>query len=169
MKAGLKKFWNVFTTVLVVVVVILAVLLVGVRIVGYTPYAVLSPSMMPQYQVGDLVYVKETAFEEIQTGDVITFVADENLTLVTHRVVEVDDGNRTFYTQGDANDIRDGAPVLYENVVGVVRFSLPKLGYISAYIATQSGRYVAIAAVAALLLLTILPEFFKKEKKQENA
>lgn len=171
MKAQKKPWavlWNVVTTLLVAVMVLLAVALAGVRILGYTPYAILSGSMTPKYQVGDLVYVKKTEPAKIQPGDVITFVADEELTLVTHRVVELDEPNGCVYTQGDANDTRDGSPVLYENIVGVVKFSLPKLGYVSAYFTSESGRYAGIALLLVMLLLFLLPEIFKPETAQDK-
>lgn len=168
-KSPLMAVWGVLSTVLVIAVMVLAIALVGVRVIGFTPYAVLSPSMTPTYAPGDLIYVKETPTDEINEGDVITFVADEKNTIVTHRVVEVDRDGRKFYTQGDANDSRDGNPVLYENVVGVVQFSIPKLGYVSSYVTSETGRYVAIAGVFVLILLWILPELFRpEEKKTEN-
>lgn len=168
-KSPLMAVWGVLSTVLVIAVMVLAIALVGVRVIGFTPYAVLSPSMTPTYAPGDLIYVKETPTDEINEGDVITFVADEKNTIVTHRVVEVDRDGRKFYTQGDANDSRDGNPVLYENVVGVVQFSVPKLGYVSSYVTSETGRYVAIAGVFVLILLWILPELFRpEEKKPEN-
>lgn len=40
-----KKTLNIITTMLVVIAVLLAVLLVGVRLVGLQPYTVLSGSM----------------------------------------------------------------------------------------------------------------------------
>lgn len=165
-KSPLMAVWGVISTVLVIAVMVLAIALVGVRVIGYTPYAVLSPSMTPTYAPGDLIYVKETPTDEINEGDVITFVADEKNTIVTHRVVEVDRDGRKFYTQGDANDSRDGNPVLYENVVGVVQFSIPKLGYVSSYVTSETGRYVAIAGVFVLILLWILPELFRPEEKK---
>ena len=58
MKA-LKTVWNAITTVLVALVVVLAILLVGVRVVGLTPYVVLSGSMEPTYHTGSLIYVKK--------------------------------------------------------------------------------------------------------------
>ena len=42
---AVKKIWSVVTTILVVLAVLLAVALVGVRVVGYTPYTILSGSM----------------------------------------------------------------------------------------------------------------------------
>ena len=164
----LKKIWNIVTWLLVLCVVLLAVALVGVRIIGFTPYAILSPSMTPEYQVGDLVYVRQTEPENIQAGDVITFVANEDLLVVTHRVEQADHENRCFITKGDANKVADAAPVLYENVLGTVGFSLPKLGYLSMYLSTPSGKYAGIAAIFAMLLLFLLPELFAPGKKEPD-
>ena len=85
----LRKLWSVITTLLVAVMVILAVLLVGVRVVGLTPYAVLSGSMEPTYHVGALIYVKDVAPADITVGMPITFVVNEDLLLATHRVVDI--------------------------------------------------------------------------------
>lgn len=167
-KSMLGKIWSAFTWLLVAVVVLIAMALVGVRLFGFKPFAVLSPSMTPKYGVGDLVYALPTDPEEIEVGDVLTFVANAEGTIVTHRVAEVDRENRCFYTKGDANESRDGNPVVYENAVGVVRFSLPKMGYVSSYLTSESGRYAAIAAVLALILLMILPELFKPSGKKET-
>lgn len=163
----MKKTWNIISTVLVLAVVVLAVLLAGVRLFGFTPYAILSPSMEPRYKTGDLVYVREKPVDQIVKGDVITFVADANLTVVTHRVDEVDAENRCFRTKGDANNVQDIAPVLYENVIGVVAFSLPKLGNLSMYLSTTGGKFAAAAVIFFLILLFLLPELFKKESKPE--
>lgn len=162
----LQKVFNILTWVIVIAAVLLAVLLVGVRLFGFTPYAVLSPSMTPKYPVGDLVYTQKVAPEEIRIGDPITFVADENLTVVTHRVVEIDAENGCVYTQGDANETRDGNPVYYENILGRVSFSLPKLGYVSIFMSKKNGKFAAVAVLAALILLLIVPEFFKPAKKK---
>ena len=86
----LVKIWNVFTTLLVVFMMLMAVLLVGVRLVGLTPFTVLSGSMEPAYHVGSLIYVKETDPAKIEVGDPITYVVNEDLLVSTHRVVEID-------------------------------------------------------------------------------
>ena len=166
MRKTIRAVWNVVTWLTVILFILLAVTLAGVRLLGFKPYAIISPSMTPQYRVGDLVYVKAKEPETIEPGDVLTFVANEDLLVVTHRVVEADRENRRFTTKGDANQITDAKPVLYENVLGVVVFSLPKLGYLSMYLTTPSGKYVAMAIGFALLLIFLLPEFFKPGKEQ---
>ncbi|MGN0745870.1 MAG: signal peptidase I [Aristaeellaceae bacterium] len=85
-----RKLWSVITTLLVTVMVILAILLVGVRVVGLTPYAVLSGSMEPTYHVGSLIYVKDVAPADITVGMPITFIVNEDLLLATHRVVDIE-------------------------------------------------------------------------------
>lgn len=106
----LKKIWNFLSSLFVAGVVLLAIALVGVRVVGLTPLTVLSGSMEPTYHVGSLIYVKAVDYHELQVGDPITFVIDENLTYATHRIVEV------VLEQPMAQVINEaGEPVLDEN------------------------------------------------------
>lgn len=107
-----KKIWNVVSTVLVAAVVLLAVLLVGVRLFGLQVYTVLSGSMEPAYSVGSLIYVKKTAAEDIEAGDVITFLVSED-TIATHRVTAVvpdeeDPDVRRFQTTATPTKMRTG-------------------------------------------------------------
>lgn len=164
MNRSLKKIWDVFTSVLVAIVVLLAVLLVGVRLVGFQVFTVLSGSMEPTYHVGSVIYVKSVDYRELESGDPITFMMDEN-TVVTHRIVEIvpdeEDPSVLYYrTRGDANDAADGSLVYYENIIGMPVFSIPYLGYVSNYIQNPPGTYMAIAVGAILLLLMFLPDLF---------
>lgn len=86
----IRRLWSLISTLLVIVMVLLAIALVGVRLVGLTPYAVLSGSMEPTYHVGALIYVRDIAPEDIQTGMPITFVVNEDLLVATHRVVDIE-------------------------------------------------------------------------------
>jgi signal peptidase len=163
----LKKIWDTVSTVLVALVVVLAVFLMGSRLMGYQVFNVVSGSMEPAYSVGDLLYVKEVDPDGIQTGEVITFVLNEDLVVATHRVVDADYENRRFYTKGDANDTPDAAPVHFNNVIGVPVFSIPLLGYVSNYIQNPPGTYVAIGGVALLVLAVFLPDLFKKKETSQ--
>ena len=164
----LKKIWNFASWLLVAAVVILAILLAGVRLVGFTPYTVLSGSMEPAYPVGSLIYVRSAAPEDISAGDAITFVLNEDLSVATHRVIEIDPENRRFYTKGDANDVADGAPVLFENLVGKPVFCIPKLGYFSAWLTNPPGTYLAICGGVILLLLIFLPDLLEKADEADH-
>ena len=167
-----KKFWKCITSVLVALVVIVALLLVGARLTGLQVFTVLSGSMEPAYHVGSLIYVKDVDPFELESGDVITFMLDEN-TVATHRIVEVvpdeeDDSVVRFRTKGDANENVDGSLVHYKNVIGSPVFTIPYLGYAVSYIQNPPGTYVAISAGAILLLLVFLPDLFGDDKKKKK-
>ena len=167
-----KKIWKCITSVLVALVVIVALLLVGARLIGLQVFTVLSGSMEPTYHVGSLIYVKDVDPFELESGEVITFMLDEN-TVATHRIVEVvpdeeDDSVVRFRTKGDANENVDGSLVHYKNVIGSPVFTIPYLGYAVSYIQNPPGTYVAISAGAILLLLVFLPDLFGDDKKKKK-
>ena len=127
-------------------------------------YVVTSGSMSPTIEAGDAIFVEETSPEEIEEGDVLTFHADDpeayhggnaDTDLVTHRVTDVDgsgDGIE-FTTQGDANDHPDAEPVSGEQVVGVVAFSIPYIGWVISFAGTQLGILLLVVVPCVLLVL----------------
>ena len=167
-----KKIWDGVTTVLVGIVVVLAVLLVGARLVGFQVFTVLSGSMEPTYHTGSLIYVKDVDYTEIEAGQVITFMLDED-TVATHRVVEVvpDENDATvlrYRTKGDANDAEDGSLVHYKNVIGSPVFTIPYLGYLANYIQNPPGMYIAISVGAILLMLVFLPDLIFDDESEKD-
>jgi len=196
----LRKLWNTISSFTVALVVIIAFLLVGVRLIGLTPYAVLSGSMEPTYHVGSLIYVKSAQPHEIRVGDPITFVVNEDLLVATHRVVNIDilttkqetltndAGQSTtqtvpldefayyFYTKGDANEVADGAPVYYKNLIGVPVFTIPYLGYLSSWLQTRKGAILGVTIGIVLIMLIFMPDILrsvdddapKKKKKKKR-
>ena len=170
--ASLKKLWSVLSTLIVIAVVALAILLAGVRIVGLTPYVVLSGSMEPTYHTGSLIYDKKVDPFTLKEGDVITFMVSED-TLATHRIVGVvpdedEPGTIRFRTKCDANDAEDGTLVHYKNVVGTPVFTIPYLGYFSNWITHAPGKYIAITAAVVFLILLFLPDMLKKADEADK-
>ena len=170
--ASLKKLWSVLSTLIVIAVVALAILLAGGRIVGLTPYVVLSGSMEPTYHTGSLIYDKKVDPFTLKEGDVITFMVSED-TLATHRIVGVvpdedEPGTIRFRTKGDANDAEDGTLVHYKNVVGTPVFTIPYLGYFSNWITHAPGKYIAITAAVVFLILLFLPDMLKKADEADK-
>lgn len=168
MPKAVKVLWNTLTTILAVIVVGLAVLLVGVRLVSLTPYVVLSGSMEPTYPTGSLIYVKDVEPQDVKVGDPITFVLNEDLTVATHRVVEVNETDGWFRTKGDANDSPDGSPVLFENLIGVPQFCIPKLGFLTDFLTHAPGMYVGWSVIAVLLILLFTPELLKWAEESDK-
>lgn len=163
----LRKICGFLSTILLIVLFALAVLLIGPTLMGIKSMAVLSGSMEPNIPVGSIVYVDEVEPSTLQAGDVITYSISGS-TMVTHRVVEVDVENQSIITKGDANEVEDGSPVAFSQVVGKMKMHVPYLGYISIYIRTPLGIAAACGVLIVVVLLTFLPEVFKKEEETKN-
>ena len=163
------KIWNGFTTLLVCLAIVLALLLVGVRLIGLNVYTVLSGSMEPTFHTGSIIYVRPTDSAELRVGDVITFMLSED-TIATHRIVEIlpdeeDPSILRFRTKGDANNTPDGTPVHENNVIGKAVFTIPLLGYIADFVQHPPGLYLGIAFIAVLLALVFVPDLLPEDKK----
>ncbi len=171
-KSTLMKIWNLVASVIVAVALLLAIALVGVRFVGFQVYTVLSGSMEPTYHTGSLIYVKNVDYTQLEEGDVITFMLDED-TVATHRIVEVvvDEEDATvlrYRTKGDANEAVDGSLVHYKNVLGTPVFTIPYLGYVANFIQNPPGTYITISIGALFLIVLFLPDLFASEDKEED-
>lgn len=165
MRTKLKTVWNILSWVLVVVIALLAILLVGVRLLGLRPFVVLSGSMEPEYRTGSLIFVKKVDPFALESGDVITFMMNED-TVATHRIVGVvpDESDSTvvrFRTKGDANEFEDSTLVHYKNVVGTPVFSVPYLGYPVRYISKPPGLYIGLIGLGVLVLLMFAPSLLR--------
>ena len=133
--------------------VLCTVFLLGSRLIGYQCFTVISGSMAPKYNVGDLIYVKDVDVNTIQVGDDITFLLNDELDIATHRVVRIDTEKQQFYTKGLTNNTIDD-PVHFNNVIGVPQFSIPLLGYVSDFVQHPPGSYITLI-VGALLILAV--------------
>lgn len=170
--ATLNKIMKVISTILVIIMIIVAMLMVGVRLFGLQVYTVLSGSMEPELPVGGIVYVREVDAADLELRDVITFKLAEETT-VTHRIIDIihdenDPQKVLFQTQGDSNDVVDGTLVAPENIIGKVIFKLPYMGYLAMFLQTKQGKLAAIAACAAMLLITLMSELLNQAVKEKQ-
>lgn len=135
-----------------------ALVMVGVvlpRVVGGTPYAVLTGSMSPALPPGTLVVTRPVDVDEILIGDVVTYqLRSGEPTMVTHRVVGTRlslEGDRELLTKGDTNDVIDEA-VTAVQLQGRLWYAVPHLGRVTALISARQ-RELAIYALGGLLAL----------------
>lgn len=124
---------------------------------GYSPMVVLSDSMFPYIEAGDLIICKQADPESVKVGDVISFFdpASNTNSVVTHRVVEIqtaEDGTLTWITRGDANNADDQNPVPASNLVGIYKHKIPGLGKLVMYMTTTQGLITCVVVPIILLL-----------------
>lgn len=140
-----------------------------INILGFRQYIVATGSMEPQYNIGDLIIIKETPKEKIQVGDVINYISKNGIDTITHRVVEIleKDGQTYYRTKGDNNNGEDQELVSFNQVHGVIMFKINKLGTIITKMVTGTG----IIIIFAFIILSYLKDEEKEEKRiaRENA
>lgn len=132
----LKKVWKISWSVIVklvtVIVFLISMIIITQKVtnnkisfLGYRIFRVQTGSMIPKYQIGDVILVKEKNTDKIKVGDDITYIGKEgsvNGIIITHQVINIEtvDGVKTFHTKGIANNMED--PVVYsEQINGVVQ------------------------------------------------
>ena len=166
----IKKIWNFITTAALVIMLMLVAILYIPKFLGISPLIVLSGSMEPVYPTGSLLYVNQHNLDNIQIGDAITFYIDEN-TLVTHRVVEIDEISCTYITKGDANEVNDGNPVSFDDVLGVPIINIPKLGIFADWLSHKSGKIIYVTVIIVVTILMFMGDIIwsdDNEKENEN-
>ena len=138
---------------------LICVAIIGVpRLFGVYEFNVLTGSMTPTYPPGTLVFVQEKDPASIRPGEVVSYIMDEELNIVTHRVVSNNYDDKTLTTRGDAN-VSNDAPILYQNVVGVVGFAIPYVGGVVDYLVNDDqGRIFGIGMLVCVLAITFLAE-----------
>ena len=133
----------------------LAAAVVVPRVAGATPYTILTGSMRPSLPPGTLVVVKPKPVDELQVGDVVTYqLTSGEATVVTHRITQIGTnlkGERSFTTQGDANDVADANPVRPEQIRGELLYVVPKLGYVNNFISGDQRQIATYVVVTGLL------------------
>ena len=166
----LGRVWSGFGSVIVTAIAIIAIVLVGMRLAGFRTFTVMSGSMEPNYPVGALIYVQPVNYKELKVGDVISYVANDDKTVVTHRIAEIerdkDDADvLRFRTKGDANSSADAKLVHYKNVLGTPVIVIPNIGYFAHNIQQPPGVYIALVAGTLLLAWAFLPGTLEERRK----
>ena len=133
-----KIFSFLITILLILVFVVILVQRVTnnrINVGGYGVYTVVTGSMIPEYNVKDLILASREDAKNIQIGDDVVYIGKEgNLSgkIIAHRVIEKHDNNGkiSFVTKGIANGLSD--PEIDDTqILGVVRQKLHILSFCS--------------------------------------
>ena len=152
--------------------IVLALVIAGFVFVYFSPHydicLVRSESMKPAINMGDMVItgpLDGPLSGEVEPGTIVTYQRGEEL--VTHRVLSID--GDTLVTKGDAVEDPDARSVNLSDVRGVYLFKIPYIGYVSSFVQTKVGWFLAIVipatALVALLIRSIFKELGRKSEK----
>lgn len=139
---------------------------------GYMPLIVLTDSMYPTIESGDLIICRSGDAKDIEVGDIIAFFdpAGNGQSIVTHKVIEIatQDGDVAFKTKGDANNVEDKMLVPADKLVGVYQTRLAGVGNIAMFMQTTPGLICCVGLPVALILGYDFLRRNKYEKEQKK-
>jgi signal peptidase I len=150
-----------------IVVVLGTLALVGLAAAQYSggvkELTVLSGSMSPAFDSGDVVVATRVPCGDLRIGDVIVYAAPTPTPVVlSHRVVAVrPDGNGVLVrTRGDANPVDDPWNTrLPAGSVWRVRYVIPRVGGVLGWLQDGPARPFILLGCPALMILWLLARF----------
>ena len=148
-----KLIQNIINILLVLILIVLSAFAIVQKtsdnrksIFGFKIFTVITGSMIPVYEIGDILIAKEVLLEEIKVDDDIVYQGKmgsyKNKT-ITHRVISIrqqEDGNYSIVTKGVANRGQDPAidqTQVYGKVIGhisIINYILKFISNIYAWI-----------------------------------
>lgn len=171
---GIKIIWKLIEKVLMLLIILISIIILTQRLtnneksfLGLRIFRVQTGSMVPKYQIGDVILVKEKDINKIKIGEDVTYWGTTGTMkgkLVTHRVINIDeiDGQKVFHTQGIANNTED--PIVYGNQInGVVQGKLYVMTLITIAL---SNKYIFYFCGILPLTLFIFCAFIRSNNRK---
>lgn len=142
-------------------------------VLDFRMFTVISGSMKPKYDIGDVLVAKEVEPSSIKVGDTISYMGTVDSfkgKVVTHEVVgiEVIDGKYYFHTKGIANLVED--PIVSETqLYGKVIYKSFLISLIYKIVSTNVGFYLfIIVPILYIIVSEIISTMLEKEDKKRN-
>lgn len=180
----LRLIGNILYTLLVLITVLILITVIlqrtsnnNLSLGGFRIFNIATGSMVPKYEVGDVLLSKTVAPSEIKKEDDVTYLGKEGTfagKVVTHQVVDIENenGNYKFHTKGLANTEED--PVISQDqIIGKVVYKVKTLSYISKVINNLYSFYFVIFIPIALIIFieirrTVKDIISNKKEEQEE-
>ena len=176
---ALKIIGNIiYYILLALVILILAVVILqrvsknNASVGGIRIFNIVTESMFPEYQIGDVLISKKIEPSKIKVGDDLVYLGTEQGfagRVVTHRVVDIEesDGKYRFHTKGLANEVED--PVVQENqIYGIVIYKTYILSFITKIINNIYGFYFLIFIPLTILIIVKFVKIRNEKEKDDS-
>lgn len=161
----MRRLGTVGGSILFALLVLAACIAILGYMLGWRAEIVLSGSMEPAIDVGGLVIARPISPEDIRAGDILMYASISGKNVICHRVVSVEDTpSLRFVTRGDINQHTDPNPVLPSQVIGIVCFHAPYLGYVLHFVKSP---LIILAMTAFLAFAVIVPERIVSRKSRK--
>lgn len=179
-KINLKPLETIFTIIKVICLIFL-ILLIAVlalqrfsnnekAIGGFRVFNVATGSMIPKYQVGDVLIVKEQDPNTLEVGDDVTYLGEHGTfagRVVTHQIIEIEEtvGGRVFHTKGIANEAEDPT-ITGDQIYGKVIYKCLVISLLTKLMNNMTAFYIVFVVPFAILIFLQIKE--SRDDREES-
>ena len=144
----------------------------GSGIAGYRVLTIRTGSMEPEYKVNDVILVKSVDSSELNTGDVITYIADDSGKMtITHRIISIvdnPDGTAKIITKGDANEVEDQS-ITSDKVLGKLTYKFKLYSFLTRLVNNKYTFFFLIfVPLVVTICLDIADNIMERERRKEQ-
>ena len=169
----IKGIVSVFVLAIVGVIFVQRITNNEVALFGYSIFTVVSESMVPEYNVGDMIVAKRVGEDSIEIDDDVVYLGEKGILadkIVTHRVVKIEeeDDEKIFHTKGIANSAIDPA-IDYDQIYGVVLRRSVILSFLSHLINNKVIFFFLLFIPFCLVVFFEILSIIKEKNELENS
>ena len=131
---------------------------------GIKTYVIISGSMRPEIEIGDIVVAKNVSEDELNVGDIICFRQGQSV--ITHRISGIveENGKKRYKTKGDNNNTEDSDTTTINLIEGKVVKKIAYLGKISLVLQDK----IAIVIIVLSFFTYLMHRNRMNQKKDER-
>lgn len=176
---ALKLIGNILYTIVFILVLLVLIVAILQRasnntlsLKGYRIFSVATGSMVPKYNVSDVLLSKEIDVKDIQVGDDVVYIGKEGSfknRVVTHQVISKteQDGKYKFITKGIANTEED-PEIDGDQILGKIQYKFKILSLIGKMISNVYIFYFMIFVPIAIIIVKQIIVVIKSGKNDED-
>jgi len=157
-----KKVFNIIETILLIASCLICVFVLAQKFIfknngvfGYSIYVIVTSSMQPDLEVGDIILDKKVDADKLKINDIITYIgmeSDYKGKVITHKIKNIieEDGKKIFYTKGIVNNTVD--PAVYEDqIYGKLVYKFKLISFISKIVRSKFG-FIFIVFIPLIII-----------------
>lgn len=175
----LKIISKIIYTIIFIIVLLLLIMVIlqrtsnnEITIGGYRIFVVATGSMVPEYEVGDVLLSKEIDASELKVGDNVAYkgkVGSYNGKIITHKIkkIEKDGENYKITTQGVANTGED-PEIDQTQILGKIAYKIVLLSWLEKIISNNYAFYCIIFIPIAILIFKRFRSFMSEEDDDDD-
>lgn len=176
----LKKASSVLSSAVIAVEIIIILFIVVTKIsggapslFGYRMYVIVSPSMSPEINVGDVIISKTYENETLSVDDVVQYQGrggEIDGKIITHKIISIEGEGKdaTIVTKGVANDDPD-TPIRGSDVIAVMKYKTVLFGPMyNVFSSTAGFIFLVMLPLAGMIIYEVVNLAIEIRKEKDN-